>query len=543
MADDEPIASLSGGGAKGESVLVFARFRPQNSKELGSGGEVKVNFASAETVICGTDEGNEQTFTLDRIFEPDSRQVDVFNITTRPVLEDMFSGYYATVFAYGQTGSGKTFTMEGKADDETWKGIIPRATEFIFERIASLGTTTETTVAASYVEIYMEKIRDLLDRTKTKVNLEVRVDLQRGVYVDGATEVVVSSKEEMKTLMEQGSHRRHVSATGMNEESSRSHAIFMITCAQKCRKDGTMKTGKIFLVDLAGSEMVSKTGVQDKRLEEAKHINKSLSALGNVIKALTDSKSNYVPYRDSKLTRMLQDSLGGGARTALIVACSPSSYNISETISTLRFGTRAKFIKNKLRLHVGYSGGGGGEMNEVLQMREEEISRLQAQFAELEAEMRKIKKENMVFQRVYGEAPPVAEEEIYSLPKVNMQEKVKLHEGVSKKLTEECQAISVEATALRPVITDFEKHLVDEKSLFGQLRADISKLFRRLGGGEESALAREKYVEVDRLLGMAKWKAETMQNKLKPLQRASIQVAAAAAATAKVQQNMIERLT
>lgn len=185
----------------------------------------------------------------------------------------------------------------------------------------------------------------------------------------------------------------------MNAQSSRSHAIFMLTIHQKDRKDLTVKTGKLFLVDLAGSEMVGKTGAQGTRLEEAKTINKSLSALGNVIKALTDGKSSHVPYRDSKLTRLLSDSLGGGARTALIIACSPSTYNAPETVSTLRFGQRAKQIKNKLRKHVGY---GGTDMDEVLLKREQEIETLQGQLHAVERESRLDRRDVKRYRAIFG---------------------------------------------------------------------------------------------------------------------------------------------
>lgn len=185
----------------------------------------------------------------------------------------------------------------------------------------------------------------------------------------------------------------------MNAQSSRSHAIFMLTIHQKDRKDLTVKTGKLFLVDLAGSEMVGKTGAQGTRLEEAKTINKSLSALGNVIKALTDGKLSHVPYRDSKLTRLLSDSLGGGARTALIIACSPSTYNAPETVSTLRFGQRAKQIKNKLRKHVGY---GGTDMDEVLLKREQEIETLQGQLHAVERETRLDRRDVKRYRAIFG---------------------------------------------------------------------------------------------------------------------------------------------
>ncbi|CAM9888310.1 unnamed protein product, partial [Heterosigma akashiwo] len=191
----------------------------------------------------------------------------------------------------------------------------------------------------------MEKIQDLLDEFRAKGNLQVREDPQKGIYVAGATEKYVTSEEELLEVMTLGARNRAVAATGMNEGSSRSHSVFIIT-VQQVRAVNSSKTGMLYLVDLAGSEMVRKTGASGHQLEEAKTINKSLSALGQVINALTDDRASHVPYRDSKLTRVLQNSLGGNCKTALVICCSPSSFNAPETVSTCRFGQRAKRIQN-----------------------------------------------------------------------------------------------------------------------------------------------------------------------------------------------------
>lgn len=258
------------------------------------------------------------------------------------------AGYNATIFAYGQTSSGKTYTMEGASiDDPELRGIIPRTATEIFNNVMAADENIEFIVKVSYIEIYMERIRDLLDPYKSKVNLQVREDHQRGIFVEGMTEVCVTSDEELLSTMRDGAANRAVAATGMNEGSSRSHSVFMVTLYQRNLVNQATKAGKLYLVDLAGSEMVRKTGASGRQLEEAKTINKSLSALGMVINALTDPNSSHVPYRDSKLTRVLQESLGGNSRTNLIINVSPSSYNTSETLSTLRFGNRAKSIKNK----------------------------------------------------------------------------------------------------------------------------------------------------------------------------------------------------
>jgi kinesin family member 5 len=261
---------------------------------------------------------------------------------------DLMDGYNATIFAYGQTSSGKTYTMEGASiDDPQLRGIIPRTATEIFNNVMAADENIEFIVKVSYIEIYMERIRDLLDPHKSKVNLQVREDTQRGIFVEGMTEISVTSDDELLSTMRDGAANRAVAATGMNEGSSRSHSVFMVTLVQRNLVNQANKAGKLYLVDLAGSEMVRKTGASGKQLEEAKTINKSLSALGNVINALTESSATHIPYRDSKLTRVLQESLGGNSKTNLIINVSPSSYNTSETLSTLRFGNRAKSIKNK----------------------------------------------------------------------------------------------------------------------------------------------------------------------------------------------------
>jgi kinesin family protein 5 len=203
----------------------------------------------------------------------------------------------------------------------------------------------EFAVKVSFLEIYMERIQDLIDSSKS--NLQVKEEKSKGIYVQDATEVYVSSPLEMMQVMTAGSRNRSIAATRMNAKSSRSHSIFVVTVDQRDVDTGARKTGRLYFVDLAGSEKIGKTHVTGKQLEEAKMINKSLSALGNVINALTDKPGSFIPYRDSKLTRMLQESLGGNSQTTLVIACSMSSYNDRETLSTLRFGLRAKKIQNK----------------------------------------------------------------------------------------------------------------------------------------------------------------------------------------------------
>lgn len=207
----------------------------------------------------------------------------------------------------------------------------------------------EFAVKTAYLEIYLEKIRDLLNPKKK--NLKIREDKMNGVYIDEITEEYVSEYSEVVAMMKAGNRNRETSATLMNEDSSRSHSIFMITLSQTNLRDYSSKTGKLCLVDLAGSEKVSKSGAAGLRLDEAKNINQSLSTLGKVIYNLTDGISNYIPYRDSKLTRILQDSLGGNSKTTLIITCSMSASNEAETLQTLRFGVRAKGMVNRPKVN------------------------------------------------------------------------------------------------------------------------------------------------------------------------------------------------
>src|SRR3984885_320812 len=278
-----------------------------------------------------------------------SQQIDIFDFSIRSTVEDVMNGYNGTVFAYGQTGAGKSFTMMGDMDDRGLKGVIPRIMEQIFDAIMTASSTIEFTVGIGYMEIYMERIRDLM--APSNDNLPIN-EGPRGPFVKGLREIFVSSVDEVYQALHIGQRSRATASTNMNLESSRSHSIFVVTIKQKDTSSGTEKVGTLYLVDLAGSEKVGKTGASGQTLEEAKKINKSLSALGMVINALTDGKSSHIPYRDSKLTRILQESLGGNSRTTLIINCSPSSYNDAETLSTLRFGMRAKTIKNKAKINA-----------------------------------------------------------------------------------------------------------------------------------------------------------------------------------------------
>ncbi|MCJ1435335.1 Kinesin heavy chain [Xylographa pallens] len=375
------MASLGSTGSY-NTIKVVARFRPPNKAEIACGGETIVDFETEDTCSITSKEA-EAAFTFDRVFNTNSRQADVFNFSIRSTVDDILNGYNGTVFAYGQTGAGKSYTMMGSdIDDEDSKGIIPRIVEQIFESILASPGNIEYTVRVSYMEIYMERIRDLLQPQND--NLPVHEEKSRGVYVKGLLEIYVSSVQEVYEVMRRGGAARATAATNMNQESSRSHSIFVVTITQKNVETGSAKSGQLFLVDLAGSEKVGKTGASGQTLEEAKKINKSLSALGMVINSLTDGKSTHIPYRDSKLTRILQESLGGNSRTTLIINCSPSSYNSEETLGTLRFGVRAKAIKNKAKINAELS---PAELKQLLKKAQSQVITYENYVASLEGEV------------------------------------------------------------------------------------------------------------------------------------------------------------
>lgn len=385
----------------GNTIKVVARFRPPNKAELASGGDQIVDFETEDTCSINSNEAA-GAFTFDRVFDTNSRQTDVFDFSIRSTVDDILNGYNGTVFAYGQTGAGKSYTMMGAdIDDEEQRGIIPRIVEQMFASILRSPGNIEYTVRVSYMEIYMEKIRDLL--APQNDNLPIHEEKSRGVYVKGLLEIYVSSVQEVYEVMRRGGAARATAATNMNQESSRSHSIFVITITQKNVETGSAKSGQLFLVDLAGSEKVGKTGASGQTLEEAKKINKSLSALGMVINSLTDGKSTHIPYRDSKLTRILQESLGGNSRTTLIINCSPSSYNDQETLSTLRFGVRAKAIKNKAKINAELS---PLELKQLLKKAQNQVTTYEVYVSSLEGEVQSWRSGETVPKEKW--APPLA---------------------------------------------------------------------------------------------------------------------------------------
>ncbi|XP_018599446.2 kinesin-like protein KIF3C [Scleropages formosus] len=361
-----------------ESVKVVVRCRPLNRREEAAGTDrivemdVKLGQVALRNPKAPPGEPF-KTFTFDAVYDAGSRQSDLYDETVRPLIDSVLLGFNGTIFAYGQTGTGKTYTMQGLWQDPEKRGVIPNSFEHIFTHI-SRSQNQQYLVRASYLEIYQEEIRDLLCKDHTK-KLELKENPDSGVYIKDLSSFVTKNVKEIEHVMNVGNQTRSIGFTNMNEHSSRSHAIFVITV--ECSETGLdgenhIRVGKLNLVDLAGSERQSKTGVQGERLKEATKINLSLSALGNVISALVDGKSTHVPYRDSKLTRLLQDSLGGNAKTIMVATLGPSSSNYDETLTTLRYANRAKNIKNKPRVNE-------DPKDALLREFQEEIARLKAQ--------------------------------------------------------------------------------------------------------------------------------------------------------------------
>ncbi|XP_023133048.2 kinesin-like protein KIF1B isoform X18 [Amphiprion ocellaris] len=354
----------------GASVKVAVRVRPFNSRETSKDSKCIIQMQGNTTTILNPKAPKEpaKTFSFDYSYWSHTTPEDpcfasqnlVYNDIGKEMLEHAFEGYNVCIFAYGQTGAGKSYTMMGK-QEEGQEGIIPMLCEDLFEKINEDSNKEELSysVEVSYMEIYCERVRDLLN-PKNKGNLRVREHPLLGPYVEDLSKLAVTSYTDIADLMDAGNKARTVAATNMNETSSRSHAVFTIVFTQRKHDSetdlSTEKVSKISLVDLAGSERADSTGAKGTRLKEGANINKSLTTLGKVISALAEvdnctskskkkKKTDFIPYRDSVLTWLLRENLGGNSRTAMVAALSPADINYDETLSTLRYADRAKNIK------------------------------------------------------------------------------------------------------------------------------------------------------------------------------------------------------
>ncbi|XP_059334908.1 kinesin-like protein KIF1A isoform X13 [Ammospiza nelsoni] len=353
----------------GASVKVAVRVRPFNSREMSRESKCIIQMSGSTTTILNPKQPKEtpKSFSFDYSYWSHTTPADINYASQKQVYRDIgeemlqhaFEGYNVCIFAYGQTGAGKSYTMMGKQEKDQ-QGIIPQLCEDLFSRINDTSNDNMSySVEVSYMEIYCERVRDLLN-PKNKGNLRVREHPLMGPYVEDLSKLAVTSYNDIQDLMDSGNKARTVAATNMNETSSRSHAVFNIIFTQK-RHDAetditTEKVSKISLVDLAGSERADSTGAKGTRLKEGANINKSLTTLGKVISALAEmdsgpnknkkkKKTDFIPYRDSVLTWLLRENLGGNSRTAMVAALSPADINYDETLSTLRYADRAKQIR------------------------------------------------------------------------------------------------------------------------------------------------------------------------------------------------------
>ncbi|XP_051144297.1 kinesin-like protein KIN-14S isoform X2 [Andrographis paniculata] len=327
------------------NIRVFCRCRPLKQDEIANGTTSVVDFNSSQEnemqIICS--DSSRKHFKFDHVFKPEDNQEDVF-LQTLPLVTSVLDGYNVCIFAYGQTGTGKTYTMEGTSEN---RGVNYRTLEELFKLSKSRSSIMRYELCVSMLEVYNEKIRDLLveNSNQPEKRLEIKQSAEGTQEVPGLVEARVHNTEEVWRLLKSGSQARSVGSTTANELSSRSHCLLRVTIAGKNLVNGQMTRSHLWLVDLAGSERVGKIDVEGDRLKESQFINKSLSALGDVISALA-SKSSHIPYRNSKLTHMLQSSLGGDCKTLMFVQISPNTADLGETLCSLNFASRVRGVEH-----------------------------------------------------------------------------------------------------------------------------------------------------------------------------------------------------
>nr|XP_030121010.3 kinesin-like protein KIF15 [Taeniopygia guttata] len=380
---DSSISSLNSASVEGDAIKVFVRVRPPSDRTALTDGDhgLCLSVLSSNTIRLHS-KPEPKIFTFDYVANMETTQESVFSSVAKNIVESCMNGYNGTIFAYGQTGSGKTFTMMGPSDSDNFthslRGVIPRSFEYLFFLIErekeKAGSGKSFLCKCSFIEIYNEQIFDLLD--SASAGLFLREHIKKGVFVDGAVEQVLSSAAEAYQVLTTGWRNRRVASTSMNRESSRSHAVFTITVEsmEKNSEVVNIRSSLLNLVDLAGSERQKDTHTEGLRLKEAGNINRSLSCLGQVITALVDvgnGKQRHICYRDSKLTFLLRDSLGGNAKTCIIANVHPGSKCFGETLSTLNFAQRAKLIKNKAVVNEDTQGNVSQLQAEVKKLKEQ----------------------------------------------------------------------------------------------------------------------------------------------------------------------------
>ncbi|KAF7252223.1 hypothetical protein EG68_08827 [Paragonimus skrjabini miyazakii] len=508
---------------KSDNVRVAVRCRPMNSKETESGCKSITIINELEGSVwllknsAHHDEPVKQ-FTFDLVFDTQSKQTDIYNKVARPIVEKVLEGYNGTIFAYGQTGTGKTFTMEGVRPVPELRGIIPNSFAHIFGAIAKSGNNTR----------FLRRVRDLLGKDQT-ASLDVKERPDIGVYVKDLSSFVVHSPNEMDKLMSFGNRNRVTAATNMNEHSSRSHAIYTITleCSENVGQGKPLlRQGKLHLVDLAGSERQAKTGATGKRLQEANKINLSLTTLGNVISALVDGKSTHVPYRNSKLTRLLQDSLGGNSKTAMIANIAPSDYNYEESLSTLRYANRAKNIRNNAKINE-------DPKDAMLRQFQKEIEQLRKQLEEGGSPSAGLEEESGTEEEEDTEGRKQmrhkSKHDRSKISRRKMAEIQRMIEADKKKLEEQKDMAVEERNKIQTRLEQKEAELKKAKDTQANLMRRMEALQSRIiVGGEnllEKAEAQERLLEQSAIeLQRQQKRAEQLHQKLKAKEEERINI-------------------
>ncbi|KAK7407182.1 hypothetical protein VNO78_08883 [Psophocarpus tetragonolobus] len=485
--------------AKG-NIRVYCRCRPLNKAEISAGCNTVVDFDAAKDGCLGilTSGSTKKSFRFDRVYTPKDDQVDVFADASSMVIS-VLDGYNVCIFAYGQTGTGKTFTMEGTEQN---RGVNYRTLEHLFKVSKERSETFSYDISVSVIEVYNEQIRDLLATGQTSKRLEIKQASEGFHHVPGVVEAKIDNINEVWNVLQAGNNARAVGSNNVNEHSSRSHCLLCITVKTKNLLNDECTKSKLWLVDLAGSERLAKTDVQGERLKEAQNINRSLSALGDVISALA-AKSSHIPYRNSKLTHLLQDSLGGDSKTLMFVQISPSDQDVGETLSSLNFATRVR----------------GVELGPVKkQVDTSEIQKMKAMLEKMRSENR-IKDESMrkLEENLQSmESKAKGKDQIYK----NLQEKIKELEGQIElkkatqnesekyisQLSDKLRGREETCSTLQQKVKELEKRmkeqLLSESASFQQKVWDLEKKLKdQMKVSEcESAILKDKIKDLERKL-------------------------------------------
>ncbi|KAM4625881.1 kinesin-like protein KIF15 [Polymixia lowei] len=485
-----------------DSIKVFVRVRPltQRTGLTTDGDQSLCLTVTSPNTIRLHSKPEPRTFTYDHVADMDTSQASVFSSVAKNIVESCVNGYNGTIFAYGQTGSGKTFTMLGPSDFDNFtdelRGVIPRSFEYLFFLINREVERSEKTKSflckCSFIEIYNEQIYDLLD--SASASLFLRENIKKGVFVEGAVEKFVTSAAEAYQVLSMGWRNRRVASTSMNRESSRSHAVFTMTLESKesINEMVNIRTSQLNLVDLAGSERQRDTHTEGSRLKEASSINRSLMCLGQVIMALVDvsnGKNRHICYRDSKLTFLLRDSLGGNAKTYIIANVHPGSKCFGETLSTLQFAQRAKLIKNKAMINEDTQGNVRQLQAEVKKLKEQLAQALSSQALTVD------------HGRDVAPGGPKPSTGPFTEVHLDVSYKAKFMEAVRlwKKHEDEKKTLLQKVAQLEEAWAQKDKFIQSSRMIVKFREDHISRLEKKLKGGQCSLSDEESQVLVDQL--------------------------------------------